>query len=163
MVRKGNFEIAQLDLETILRDVVKLIHTDAILHNVNVVLQVDPGARRVYGDKVQLQQVLLNLLLNAFQAMKLCPMNERQVTVRTGPSKDHNVMIAVRDSGEGLKNDQLDKIFQPFYTTKDNGLGLGLAISRSIVEAHGGRLWAQNNAERGATISFTVPLCGEGI
>ena len=163
LVRKGNIEIAPLDLETILRDVVKLINSDAILHNVNVVLQVDPGARRVYGDKVQFQQVLLNLLLNAFQAMKLCPMNERQVTVRTGPSKDHKVMIAVRDCGEGLKSDQLDKIFQPFYTTKDNGLGLGLAISRSIVEAHGGRLWAQNNPDRGATICFTVPLCEEGI
>jgi two-component system, LuxR family, sensor kinase FixL len=163
LVRKGNFEIAPLDLETILHDVVKLIHSDAILNNVNIVLQVDPRARRIYGDKVQLQQVLLNLLLNAFQAMKVCPMNERQVTVRTGPSKDHKVMIAVRDCGEGLKSDQLDKIFQPFYTTKDNGLGLGLAISRSIVEAHGGRLWAQNNPERGATICFTVPLCKEGI
>ena len=163
LVRKGNFEIAPLDLETILRDVVMLIHSDAILHNVNIVLQVDPGARRVYGDKVQLQQVLLNLLLNAFQAMKVCPMNERQVTVRTEPSKGHKVMIAVRDCGEGLKSDQLEKIFQPFYTTKDNGLGLGLAISRSIVEAHGGRLWAQNNPERGATICFTVPLCEEGI
>jgi len=161
LVRKGNFEIAPLDLETILRDVVMLIHSDAVLHNVNIVLQVDPGARRVYGDKIQLQQVLLNLLLNAFQAMKVCPINERQVTVRTGPSKGDKVMIAVRDCGEGLKSDQLDKIFQPFYTTKDNGLGLGLAISRSIVEAHGGRLWAQNNVERGATIYFTVPLCKE--
>ena len=83
------------------------------------------------------------------------------MTVRTGPSKGDKVMIAVRDCGEGLKSDQLDKIFQPFYTTKDNGLGLGLAINRSIVEAHGGRLWAQNNPERGATICFTVPLCKE--
>jgi PAS domain S-box-containing protein len=163
LVKKGSFEIAPLDLDTILRDVVMLIHSDAILHNVNIVLQVDPGARRVYGDKVQLQQVLLNLLLNAFQAMKFCPLNERQVTVRTEPSKGQKVMIAVRDCGEGLKSDQLDKIFQPFYTTKDNGLGLGLAISRSIVEAHGGRLWAQNNPGRGATICFTVPLCEEGM
>ena len=90
-------------------------------------------------------------------------MNERWVTVRTEPNKDHNVMIAVRDCGQGLKSDQLDKIFEPFYTTKDNGLGLGLAISRSIVEAHGGKLWAQNNPERGATIYFTVPLCKKGI
>jgi len=163
LVRKGNFEIAPLDLEQILRDVVMLIHSDAVLHNVNIVLQVDPDARRIHGDKVQLQQVLLNLLLNAFQAMKVCPVNERQVTIRTEPSKGHKVMIAVGDCGEGLKSDQLDKIFQPFYTSKVNGLGLGLAISRSIVEAHGGRLWAQNNSERGATICFTVPLCEEGI
>jgi two-component system sensor kinase FixL len=140
-----------------------LIHSDAILHNVNILLQVDPGARTVYGDKIQLQQVLLNLLLNAFQAMKICPVNERQVTVRTEPNEGHKVIIAVRDSGEGVKNDQLDKIFQPFYTTKDNGLGLGLAISRSIVEAHGGRLWAQNNPDRGTTIYFTVPLCEGAI
>ena len=163
LVKKGNFEIAPLDLEAILREVVMLMHSDAILHNVDIVLQVDPRARRIYGDKVQLQQVLLNLFLNAFHAMKVCPMNERQVTVRTGPSKDHKVMIAVRDCGEGLKSEQLDEIFQPFYTTKDNGLGLGLAISHSIVEAHGGRLWAQNNPERGATICFTVPLCEEGM
>jgi two-component system, LuxR family, sensor kinase FixL len=79
--------------------------------------------------------------------------------VRTEPNEGHKVIIAVRDSGEGVKNDQLDRIFQPFYTTKDNGLGLGLAISRSIVEAHGGRLWAENNPDRGVTIYFTVPLC----
>jgi len=158
LVRKRNLEIAALDLETIVRDVVMLIHSDAILHNVNILLQMDPGAPKVHGDKVQLQQVVLNLLLNAFQAMKDCPVTERQVTVRTELDDGHKVIVAVSDRGEGLKDDQLDKIFQPFYTTKENGLGLGLAISRSIVEAHGGRLWAQNNPDRGATICFTVPL-----
>jgi two-component system, LuxR family, sensor kinase FixL len=163
LVRKGNFEIVPLDLETILRDVVLLIHSDAILHNVNILLEVDPAARKIYGDKVQLQQVLLNLLLNAFQAMKVCPLNERQVTVKTELQDGQKAIIAVRDCGEGLQDEQLEKIFQPFYTTKDNGLGLGLAISRSIVEAHGGRLWAQNNPDRGTTIYFTVPLCEGAI
>jgi two-component system sensor kinase FixL len=102
-------------------------------------------------------------LLNAFQAMKVSPVNQRQVTLWTELNDGHEAIIAVRDCGEGLKKDQLDKIFQPFYTTKENGLGLGLAISQSIVEAHGGRLWAQNNPDRGATIYFTVPLCEEGI
>jgi PAS domain S-box-containing protein len=157
LVRKGDLEIAALDLETIVRDVVMLIHSDAILHKVNILLQMDPGTPKVHGDKVQLQQVILNLLLNAFQAMKDCPVTERQVTVRT-KLDSHMAIVAVRDRGEGLKDDQLEKIFQPFYTTKDNGLGLGLAISRSIVEAHGGRLWAKNNPDRGATFCFTVPV-----
>ena len=158
LIRKRDLEIAALDLETIVRDVVMLIHSDAILHNVNVLLQIDPGAPKVHGDKVQLQQVVLNLLLNAFQAMKDCPVTERQVTVRTELDDGHKVIVAVSDRGEGLKDDQLGKIFQPFYTTKNDGLGLGLSISRSIVEAHGGRLWAQNNPDRGVTIYFTVPL-----
>ena len=158
LVRKGALEITALDLETLVRDVVMLIHSDAIRQNVNILLQMDPSAPEVHGDKVQLQQVVLNLLLNAFQAMKDCPVTERQVSVRTGLDDGHQVIVAVSDRGEGLKDDQLDKIFQPFYSTKENGLGLGLAISRSIVEAHGGRLWAQNNPDRGATIYFTVPL-----
>jgi two-component system sensor kinase FixL len=163
LVKKGELEVTALDVDTIVRDVVTLIHSDAILHNVNILLQMDPGAPKVRGDKVQLQQVVLNLLLNAFHAMKDCPVNERQVTVRTELIEAREVIIAVHDCGEGLKNDQLDKILQPFYTTKENGLGLGLAISRSIVEAHGGRLWAQNNPDRGATIYFTVPVCERGI
>jgi PAS domain S-box-containing protein len=162
LVKKEELEITVLDLDAVVRDVVMLIHSDAILHNVNILLQMDPVAPKVRGDKVQLQQVVLNLLLNAFQAMKDRPVNERQVAVRTELDGD-GVIVAVRDCGEGLKDDQLDKIFEPFYTTKENGLGLGLAISRSIVEAHGGRLWAENNPDRGATIYFTVPLCEEGI
>jgi PAS domain S-box-containing protein len=158
LVRKGDLEIAALDLETIVRDVVRLIHSDAILHNVNIALQMDPGAPKVQGDKVQLQQVVLNLLLNAFQAMKDCPVNERHVTVRIEVDDVHEVIVAVRDRGNGMKEHQLDKIFQPFYTTKENGLGLGLAISRSIVEAHGGKLWGENNHDRGATFYFSVPV-----
>jgi two-component system sensor kinase FixL len=157
LAKKGNLEVAALDLPALVRDVVLLIHSDAILHNVNVVLEMNPGVPQIQGDKVQLQQVILNLLLNAFQAMKDCPVNERQVTIRT-ELDDPMAIIAVRDHGVGLSGEQLEKIFQPFYTTKDNGLGMGLAISRSIVEAHGGRLWAQNSPDRGATFHFTVPV-----
>ena len=90
LVRKGNLEVAALDLEAIVRDVVLLIHSDAILHNVNILLEMDPDAPKVQGDKVQLQQVMLNLLLNAFQAMKDCPVSERQVTVRTRTGHGHD-------------------------------------------------------------------------
>ena len=158
LAKKGDLEVAVLDLPALVRDVVLLIHSDAVLHNVNIVLEIDPGAPQIQGDKVQLQQVILNLLLNAFQAMKDCPVNERQVTIRTELGDNHMAIIAVHDRGVGLGGDQLEKIFQPFYTTKDNGLGMGLAISRSIIEAHGGRLWAQNNPDQGATFHFTVPI-----
>ena len=108
------------------------------------------------GDKVQLQQVMLNLLLNAFDAMKDCPPGERQVLIKTGQTAP-KVKVSVGDRGIGLARDNIDKIFQPFYTTKREGLGMGLSISRSIIEAHGGRLWAENNPDRGATFYFTLP------
>ena len=109
------------------------------------------------GDRVQLQQVVLNLLLNAFDAMKEATARERKVIVRAQTNGAGTIEISVRDHGTGLTSDKLAKIFQPFYTTKRDGLGMGLSISRSITEAHGGRLWAENNADRGATFYFTVP------
>jgi len=157
LVKKGELEVASLELADVIRDVVMLIHSDAVLHNVNIVIEMDAGAPKIQGDRVQLQQVMLNLLLNAFQAMKDSPASERQVTVRSQLDNGHTVTIAVRDRGVGLKEDQLEKMFQPFYTTKNDGLGMGLAISRSIIEAHAGRLWAENNPDRGATLYFTVP------
>jgi two-component system sensor kinase FixL len=117
----------------------------------------------VRGDKVQLQQVLLNLLLNAFDAMKDCPANEREVVIEAGQNGRRMVEVAVRDHGTGLTSDKLEKIFQPFYTTKRDGLGMGLSICRSIIEAHGGRLWVENNKpDHGATFCFTVPVEGVG-
>jgi len=111
----------------------------------------------VHGDRVQLQQVLLNLLLNAFDAMKDCPVDKRKITVRVEQDDACLLSVAVRDKGVGVSEDRLDKIFQPFYTTKRDGLGMGLSISRSIIEAHGGHLWVRNNADRGATFYFTLP------
>ncbi|MGH7798220.1 MAG: MASE1 domain-containing protein [Candidatus Binatia bacterium] len=162
LVKKSQLEVAPLELADVIRDVVLLIHSDAVLHNVNLVIETAPGSPKIQGDRVQLQQVMLNLLLNAFQAMKDSPVSERKVTVRTQLDDDSNtVILAVRDRGVGLKDNQLEKMFQPFYTTKSDGLGMGLAISRSIIEAHGGRLWAENNPDRGATLYFTVPVAGE--
>jgi two-component system sensor kinase FixL len=106
---------------------------------------------------VQLQQVVLNLLINAFDAMKEAIATERNVKVRAKTNGGGTVEVSVRDHGTGLTSDELAKIFQPFYTTKREGLGMGLPISRSIIEAHGGRLWVENNPDRGATFYFTVP------
>ncbi|MBI4522310.1 MAG: hypothetical protein HY695_00710 [Deltaproteobacteria bacterium] len=161
LVKKEELQFAPLELAGVIRDVVMIVHSDAILRNVRVSLELNPGLPPVRGDRVQLQQVLLNLLLNAFDAMKDRPVNERQVVVQAEADGAQMVTIAVRDRGTGLTGDKLAKIFQPFYTTKRDGLSMGLSISRSIVEAHGGRIWAENNPDRGATFYFTVPIFEE--
>jgi PAS domain S-box-containing protein len=162
LVKKEQLAFAPLDLTGVIRDVATLIHSDAILHGVRILLELNPGLPPVRGDKVQLQQVVLNLLLNAFDAMRNSPANERVVAVRTQLDGVLTVRVSVRDSGTGLAGDKLDKIFQPFYTTKRDGLGMGLSISRSIIDAHGGRLWAENNSDRGATFYCTLPVSDKG-
>jgi PAS domain S-box-containing protein len=156
LVKKQPPEFTALDLGAILREVVHFIHTDAILRASEIALTVAPGLPPVWGDRVELQQVALNLLLNALEAMKERPVEDRQVVVQVEADGPRVVKVAVRDRGAGL-GDEIEQVFRPFYTTKPDGLGVGLSISRSIVEAHGGRLWAENNAERGATFSFTIP------
>lgn len=156
LVKKQPPEFTALDLGAVMREVVHLVHTDAILRASQIALAVAPGLPRVWGDRVELQQVALNLLLNALEAMKDRPVEDRQVAVQVEADGPGMVKVAVRDRGAGL-GEEIERVFRPFYTTKPDGLGVGLSISRSIVEAHGGRLWAENNADRGATFSFTVP------
>jgi two-component system, LuxR family, sensor kinase FixL len=158
LARKEEFDAAPLDLAAVIGEVILLVHSDAILHNVRVMLELDHGLPAVRGDKVQLQQVMLNLLLNAFDALKDCPADERQVSVRAEWDSAFMVTVTVCDRGTGVSRDKLDTIFEPFYSTKEEGLGMGLSISRSIVEAHGGRLWVENNRDRGATFYFQVPV-----
>src|SRR5882724_4564500 len=162
LVRKEEVAFVALDLGEIIRDVARLVHSDAALLNVDIALELYPNLPTVQGDRVQLQQVVLNLLLNAFDAMKDCPVNERRVVLQAEQDGARMTKVAVRDRGPGLRGDKLDKIFQPFYTTKRDGLGMGLSISRSIIEVHGGRLWAETNPDRGATFYFTVPVGEEG-
>jgi PAS domain S-box-containing protein len=161
LVKKEELEFSSLDLASICREIVLLVHSDAVLRNVRVSLDIRPDLPYARGDKVQLQQVLLNLLLNAFDAMKDCPADERDVSVRAELDGRDMLQISVSDHGPGLTSDQLDKVFQPFFTTKCEGLGMGLSISRSIVEAHGGWLWAENNPNRGATFYFALPIAKE--
>ncbi len=157
LVKKEELEFAPIHIASVIGEVVQLLHSDEILHNIHVELDCQDGLPNVRGDRVQLQQVILNLLMNAFDAMKDAPAAERKVVVRAQAKDAGIVEISVRDRGTGLTGDSLSKIFQPFYTTKRDGLGMGLPISRSILEAHGGGLWAKNNLDRGATFYFTVP------
>ena len=157
LARREPPECAALDLATIMHDVIVLLHSDAILRSNHIALDIGSGLPPVWADRVELQQVTLNLLLNAFDAMKHRPANERHVVVRAEEDGGRMVRVAVRDQGVGL-GDNIDRVFEPLYTTKRDGLGMGLSICRSIVAAHGGRLWAENNADGGATFYFTVPV-----
>jgi two-component system sensor kinase FixL len=158
LIKKEHVDFAPLDLVNVIGDVRLLLHSDAIVHKVRVSLEVNPGLPLVRGDKIQLQQVVLNLLLNAFDSMKDCPAHERRVIVQVEADGARAVRLTVRDRGIGLSAEKLGKIFQPFYTTKRDGLGMGLSICRSIIEAHDGRLGAENNLHRGAAFHFTLPV-----
>jgi signal transduction histidine kinase len=112
----------------------------------------------VEGDRVQLQQVILNLIMNAIEAMSGINEEERELLISTEIEASGGVIVGVRDSGPGLDSQSMDRLFEAFYTTKSSGMGMGLAICRSIIEAHGGRLWATSNRPRGAVFLFTLPL-----
>ncbi|WP_244817014.1 sensor histidine kinase [Caballeronia sp. Lep1P3] len=157
LVKKGELERAPLSVASVINDVALLVHSDAVVRGIRVVLDVDAHLPLVRGDKVQLQQVVLNLLLNAFDAMDECAIGERLVVV-SAMRDESAVRVEVRDAGHGLPAAFVNQLFKPFHTSKRDGLGLGLSISRSIVEMHGGRIWARNNKERGATIAFTLPV-----
>ncbi|MFL9997401.1 ATP-binding protein [Paraburkholderia sediminicola] len=156
-VRKSDPEVAPLDLASLIREVALLVRNDAIVRGVRVVLDVDNSLPPVQGDSVQLQQVLLNLLLNAFDATEQVPAVDRVVTVTLKSAGSNVVCMSVRDCGRGLTSKELEEIFNPFYTSKPQGLGLGLSIGRSIIDMHRGRLWAENNVDRGATFFITLP------
>lgn len=158
LFKKEEIEFDVIDLPSVIRDVMPLVNTDAVLHNIRLAVELPLRPVFVRGNKIQLQQVALNLLLNAFNAMNECPPTQRQVNVGIEVCNPPLVKVAVRDRGTGLRNDQLEKMFEPFFTTKPDGLGMGLSISRSIIEAHAGRLWAENNSDRGATFYFTLPM-----
>jgi PAS domain S-box-containing protein len=163
LVRKETREFVALNLSTIISEVVALLHSDAILHNVRVTVELTQHLPPVHGDKVQVQQVVLNLLLNAFDAMKDGRHSEREVAVWTEASSADTVRVGVRDGGPGLSGEIRNRVFEPFFTTKREGIGMGLSISRTIVEAHGGHLWAENNPDAGATFYFTMPIARENV
>jgi len=145
----------------VLEPVIALAQFDALARQVRLEIPAAPALPTVMGDPVQLQQVLLNLVLNAMDAVADRPADRRQVTVRARRHGERAVEVAVGDSGPGIAPERLGRLFEPFFTTKPTGMGIGLSISRTLIEAHGGRLWAENNAGEGATFRFTLPLAGD--
>jgi two-component system sensor kinase FixL len=147
-----------VDCGRLLDDLRLLAETDARLHNVHLRIDAEENLPTVYADPIQLQQVVLNLVRNAIDAMADCPENRREVVLITRRSGEGEVQVTVADHGSGLAPEATEHLFNPFFTTKSGGTGLGLAISRSIVRAHGGRLWHTPNDECGARFHFTLPV-----
>jgi C4-dicarboxylate-specific signal transduction histidine kinase len=149
-----------LDINEAIREVIVLTRGEALKAGVAVQMQLAEGLPLVQGDRVQLQQVLLNLILNAVEAMSSVDDASRELSISTGRGADE-ILIAVRDSGPGIDPEHVERVFQSFYTTKPEGIGMGLAICRSILDAHGGRLWADANEPRGAVFKFTLPAANQ--
>jgi signal transduction histidine kinase/integral membrane sensor domain MASE1 len=159
MLRKAAPSRVVLDLNALIGDVAKLLSSDALIRGLSIVHDFDPKLPQVTGDRVELQQVVLNLLVNAMEAMAVPDAAGRIVVVRTACADPGTVEVSVQDTGTGIGGTA--SIFEPFYTTKAEGLGMGLSIARSIIEAHGGRIWAENNETGGATFHFALAAAGQ--
>jgi C4-dicarboxylate-specific signal transduction histidine kinase len=147
----------RVDLNSAIRDVMEMTRTEVVENGVSVETELADGLPLVQGNRVELQQVMLNLIVNAVEAMKGVGRGSRELRIKTTASEDNEVLVSVRDTGPGLPPTSLKNLFKAFHTTKPDGLGLGLSICRAIVEAHGGRVWAKANARRGAVFEFALP------
>jgi signal transduction histidine kinase len=156
LMRKAPPRKEALDLNEGILEVIALTHSEAIKHGVTMRTQLAPCLPRIHGDRVQLQQVMLNLIVNAIQATSSVAEDRRDLLISSGAT-DEGALVGVRDTGPGLRPESLPRLFEPFYTTKPDGMGMGLSICRSIIEAHGGRLWATGHTSQGAFFQFTIP------
>jgi C4-dicarboxylate-specific signal transduction histidine kinase len=158
LIKKVPPRQACLDINEAIREVIALTRGEAVKTGVSVQMELADGLPLIYGDRVQLQQVILNLIINAIEAMSGVAETPRALLISTGQAEPGGVLVAVRDSGPGLDPASLEHLFNSFFTTKSSGMGMGLSICRSIIEAHDGQLCASANEPRGAVFQFTLPL-----
>jgi signal transduction histidine kinase len=156
LFKKGTPQHDLVDVNEVIEEMIVLLRGETTRYSISVRTELAADLPQVMGDRVQLQQVLMNLIMNSIDAMKDVD-DTRELTIQSQRDEDRQVLISVSDTGVGLPPEQTDKIFNAFFTTKTHGTGMGLRISRSIVESHGGRLWAADNSPRGATLQFTLP------
>ena len=156
LLRRHELEREPIEINSLVEDVLQLVRGDAALRGIALTADLGPVLPKVAGDRVHLQQVLLNLILNGMDAMADQPRERRRISVRTRLGADGQVELAVIDLGHGIEPDKLPRIFDPFYTTKANGMGMGLSIARTIIEAHHGRIWAENHAAGGAVFRIEM-------
>jgi C4-dicarboxylate-specific signal transduction histidine kinase len=160
LFKKASPQWERVDLNEVIQEMIVLLRGEAKRYAIFVRTELASDLPEVMGDRVQLQQVLMNLLLNGIDAMKDTD-TTRELLIHSHPAKNEQVMVSVSDTGVGLPPQQAEQIFNAFFTTKSYGTGMGLRISRSIIESHGGRLWAANNSPRGASFCFTLPTKAE--
>lgn len=159
LLKRDSGQFEALNINHVIQEMLTFLRSDLVIKRLAVETELESDLPAVVGDRVQLQQVLLNLIINASDAMK--DVECHRIVVKTRNDGDQTIEVAVSDCGHGLDEKDLDRVFQPFFTTKEEGLGMGLAINRSIIEAHGGRLWVENNPDQGATFYFTLPVITE--
>ena len=157
LLKKAPFRKEDVDINQAILEIIALTGGEVTKNGILVQPQLAEHLPLIQGDRLQLQQVILNLIINAIQAMSDVGEGSRELLISTGKVEPDGVLVVVRDSGPGLTPANLERVFDAFYTTKPGGLGMGLSICRSIIEAHGGRLWATADQPQGATFQFTVP------
>lgn len=162
MLKKGRARFRPVKMNKLIEDVVDLVREDATLRTVEISLLLDPDVTTVWGERIQLQQVILNLIINAFEAMEAADITIRRLTIKTLMVDKRSIAILVRDTGPGISAERLGRLFEPFFTTKPGGLGMGLVICRSIVQAHRGEISVVNNANEGTTFRVVLPVHGKG-
>jgi PAS domain S-box-containing protein len=156
LANKTDIEKAPLDVNDVVTEVIVLVQRELISHLVSLRMELAPALPMIPGDRVQLQQVIINLVMNGIEAMQSVMDRPRELVIRSGQDETHQVLVSVTDCGVGISAENADRLFNAFFTTKSGGMGMGLSICRSIVEAHGGRLWATASVPHGATFQFTL-------
>jgi C4-dicarboxylate-specific signal transduction histidine kinase len=160
LYKKGTQQRELVDINEVIRGMIGLLRSEATRYSISMRTELSENLPRIMGDRVQLQQVMMNLMINSIEAMKNVD-GSRELAVKSRRAEDEQLMVSVSDTGMGLPPQQADQIFSAFFTTKRDGTGMGLRISRSIVESHGGRLWAADNCPRGASFHLTLPSKAE--
>jgi C4-dicarboxylate-specific signal transduction histidine kinase len=158
LANKSDIEKVPLDVNDVLKEIIALVQRELISHGVSLQMEIAPALPMILGDRVQLQQVIINLVMNASEAMQSVTDRSRELVIRSRQDETQQVFVSVTDYGVGISAENADRLFNAFFTTKSSGMGMGLSICRSIIEAHGGRLWATPNVPFGATFQFTLPV-----